>query len=243
MVLQWNDRIWVGYQSDTLGCTMTENVEIEPGELEWGAHQERDGDEQAVSTHLGPQRRITVSTVSRSRVLVVPLVVLVAFGMLFAFSGGATADTMFTASNVDVTSHGGSLQALSIAPSGHVHYAGLESAPSAVTVDVQVKKSSASSWETVGSKSVSATGLVGNLSFDFQQIDLIQQSSLTRQDFKSSDGTTTATEVDVRLAVTFVGSGPGGSDVTSTAADSFIVNVTNIPAGAGIDGSAGTKGR
>lgn len=230
-------------ERDSEGVDMTNDTDIELGELEWGALPRADGGEQAVSNHWEPRHRIRLSTVSRTRALAVPLVVLVTFGVLFGLTGGATADTTFSASNVDVTSHGGTIQSLSIAPSGHVHYSGLESVPSAVTIDVQVKKATASSWDTVGTKSLSATGLAGNLSFDFQRLDIMSQSDLTKQDFKSGDGTTSNTEVDVRLAVTFVGAGSGGSDVTSTAQDSFLVNVTNIPAGAGINGNAGTQGQ
>jgi hypothetical protein len=169
-------------------------------------------------------------------------VVLAASVAALLLSGGAMADATFTANDVSVTSNGGNLQSLTAAPSGHIHYDGLEQAPSSVEIVVDVKRSGASSWETVDSKSISATGQAGNVSFDFTTIDLLAASSLKRSDFKSSDGSTASTDVDIRVTATLVGAGPDGDDVTTDAQQTFTVAVENIPAGGSIGGAANTGG-
>lgn len=179
---------------------------------------------------------------SRRRIVVLPLVLLVATGAVLVLTGGATAHTSFTANDVAITSNGGNVQSLTVAPTGDVHYQGLEQPPSDVYVVVDVKKSSASTWETLDNKTISASGLEGNASFDFATIDLLAQSSMTQSDFRSSDGTTSSTDVDIRVTATLVGAGPSGSDVTAASQATFTVTVENIPAGGNVGGQANTGG-
>lgn len=179
---------------------------------------------------------------SRRRIVALPLVLLVAAGAVLVLSGGATAHTSFTANDVAITSNGGSVQSLTVAPTGDVHYQGLETPPSSVDVVVEVQGGSAGSWETIGSKSLSASGLEGNVSFDFNTIDLMSQSSMTQSDFRSSDGVTSSTDVEIRVTATLVGAGPSGSDVTAASQDTFTVTVENVPAGGNVGGNANTGG-
>lgn len=178
----------------------------------------------------------------RHRLLIVALVLLTGTSAILLVSGDATAHTTFTAGDVAVTSNGGNLKSLTIAPSGDIHYQGLEAAPSSVDVVVEIKQSSSSSWETIGSKSLSASGLAGNVSYSFSTIDVLAQSSLQRSDFRASDGTTSTTDLDIRVTATLVGAGPNGDDVTASAAKTFAVSVTNVPAGGDVGGQANTGG-
>lgn len=164
--------------------------------------------------------------------------------LLLALSVGQTAaHATFTAGDVALTGNAGHLTSLTVTPSGDVHYSGLESPPSSVDVVVQVRLNSSSTWETVATTSVSASGLQGTANFSFAQINLLTTSSLKASDFKAADGSTSSTTVDIRVRATLVGAGPGGTDVVATAADSFVVSVTNEPATASAGGKANTAGQ
>jgi hypothetical protein len=121
--------------------------------------------------------------------------------------GGASAHTEFTANDVTITSNGGNVKSLTVAPTGDLHYEGLEANPSSIDVVVEIKKSSSSSWNTLDSKSLSASGLEGNVSYDFSTVDVLGESSLKQSDFKSSDGQTSTTDLDIRVTATLVGAG------------------------------------
>lgn len=169
-------------------------------------------------------------------------ILVVTTGMLVFTMGSASAHTDFTANDVAITSNGGNVKSLTVAPTGDIHYEGLEAAPSSVDVVVEIKESSSSSWETLDSKSTSASGLEGNVSFDFSTIDVLASSSLGNPDFKSSDGQTATTDLDIRVTATLVGAGPNGDDVTTVTTQTFTVSVENIPAGGNVGGKANTNG-
>ena len=124
-----------------------------------------------------------------------------------------------------------------MSPEGDVHYDGLESPPSRIEIEVQIR-GSGGSWETIGSKTVSATGLEGQADYSFAEIDVLDHSSLSPGDFQAKDGESTATDVDVRTSVVLVGSGPGGSNVTTSATDVLTITITNQAAGARTGGTA-----
>lgn len=160
-----------------------------------------------------------------------------------AFAPGASAHATFTANDVYVTSNGGNLQSLTVAPDGDVHYDGLESVPSGADVEVQMKLANDSTWETVGSKNVSATGQQGDITFNFSTIDVLANSSLTKADFKAAgDGTNQTTTVDIRVVATLYDSGENGNDVTATSATSFDVEVQNEKISTSAGGKANTNG-
>lgn len=175
--------------------------------------------------------------------LAVLLALLLAVASTLVLVPGSTlAHTSFTANDVVVTGNSGQLQSLSIAPSGDVHYDGLEVEPTAATITIEAKLASATSWETVDSTSISTTGLQGTANYSFASVDLLSATSMSRSDFAAADGSTSTTDVDVRVRVTLAGAGPDGSDVTASATDTLAVSVTNEPAGASAGGRANTGG-
>ena len=180
--------------------------------------------------------------IRRGWVVAAVCVLVVMAGTLAFTIGSASAHADFTANDVAITSNGGNVKSLTVAPTGDIHYQGLEAAPSSVDVVVEIKQSSGSSWETLDSKSVSASGLEGNVTFDFSTIDVLAASSLGQQDFRSNDGQTSTTDLDVRVTATLVGAGPNGDDVTTAATQTFTVSVENIPAGGNVGGKANTNG-
>lgn len=170
------------------------------------------------------------------------LVLIVTTGMVVFTAGGASAHTDFTANDVAITSNAGNVKSLTVTPTGDIHYEGLEAEPDSVDVVVEVKKSSSSSWDTLDSKSVSASGLEGNVSYDFSTTDVLKQSSLKQSDLRSKDGETATTDLDIRVTATLVGAGPNGDNVTTVATETFAVEVENVPAGGNVGGAANTNG-
>lgn len=169
------------------------------------------------------------------------VVALLAVALATLWPGSAVAHTSFSADDVSVESNNGVITELTVAPAGDVHYSGLEQTPERLDLVVSVKHSDGS-WEQIGAKNRSASGLEGTVDYDFDTIDVLKQSSLTVADLRSPDGESSSTDVTIRVEATLVGSGPSGTDVTSTAADTFTVTVTNAPAGANVGGSANTNG-
>lgn len=178
----------------------------------------------------------------RGWVVAAVFILIVTTGMMVFTIGSASAHTDFTANDVAITSNGGNVKSLTLAPTGDVHYEGLEAPPSSVDVVVEIKKSSSSSWDTLDSKSVSASGQEGNVSYDFSTIDVLAASSLKQPDLTSKDGKTATTDLDIRVTATLVGAGPNGDDVTSAATQTFTVSVENVPAGGNVGGKANTNG-
>lgn len=172
----------------------------------------------------------------------VGVLALVALLFLTLGAGPVVAHTSFTASDVSFTSNSGQLTSLTVAPEGDVHYNGLESPPSSVDIAVMVRLNSSSAWETVDSKSVSASGLEGSVNYSFAEINLLSQSSMASSDFRAADGSTSTTTVDIQIEATLVGAGPGGGDVVATSGDTYTVTVTNEAAGGQVGGQANTGG-
>lgn len=169
------------------------------------------------------------------------LVILLAAGMMSFFSASAVAHTTFTAGDVATTSNNGVLTSLTVAPEGDIHYNGLEQPPSRIDLVVSIKQSGGS-WEQIETKTLTASGLEGTVPFNFDNIDVLKQSSLTAADFRAADGETATTELTIQVGATLVGAGPTGSDVTTTGTDTFTVTVTNEAAGATVGGEANTNG-
>jgi hypothetical protein len=168
------------------------------------------------------------------------ITVVVAAGLLVVLAtmtGPTSAHASFTADNISVTSNAGQLIDLKMSPEGDVHYDGLESSPSRIEIAVQVQ-GSGGNWETIDSKSVSATGLEGQVDYSFAQIDVLDHSSLSPGDFRAGDGASTTTDIDVRTSVVLVGSGSGGSNVTTSATDVLTITITNQAAEARTGGTA-----
>ncbi|MFC6872596.1 hypothetical protein [Halobellus marinus] len=178
----------------------------------------------------------------RGWIVATVIILTVTTGMLVFTIGGASAHTDFAANDVAITSNGGNVKSLTVTPTGDVHYEGLETAPSSVDVVVEIKRSSSSSWDTLDQKSLSASGQEGEVGYNFSTIDVLSESSLTRADFKSSDGQTSTTDLDIRVTATLVGAGSNGNDVTAAATETFTVSVENIPAGGNVGGKANTNG-
>lgn len=210
-------------------------ADADPG-FEWlGDPGSRDGSAERVRRHRFRPKRNQAFAVGTVGVVVL---------LLLALSASPTAaHATFTAGDLALTGNAGHLTALTVAPSGDVHYRGLESPPTSVDVEVQVRLNRSSTWETVATTSVSASGRQGTANFSFAQINLLTTSSLQASDFRAADGSTSSTAVDIRVHATLVGAGPGGADVVATAADSFVVSVTNEPATAGAGGQANTAGQ
>lgn len=183
----------------------------------------------------------------RSRSALVAFVVITvvfgSMGMMF-LSAPVSANTSFTANDVSATTANGKLTKLTVAPSGNVSYSGLEQEPSGVTVTVEVKNTSGG-WEQVSTTSSSASGLNGEVSYDFSEIGLLQQTSMTKSDFEAADGSSASTDVQVRVTAVVEGAGPNGDDVTTTSESTFTVTVENKKAGAGVGGkaNAGAQGQ
>ncbi|MFB6119754.1 MAG: hypothetical protein ABEJ68_01410 [Halobacteriaceae archaeon] len=172
----------------------------------------------------------------RRTVLVAVVAVLLVTTAAPLFAGSAAALT-FTASDVSVVSNNGHLESLTVAPEGTVQYDGLESEPASVDITVQVKKGS--SWETVATKSVSASGLEGTVDYDIAEIDLL--TVLDKSTFHAVPGSTTETTVEMRMRASLVGAGPNGDDVRVTGSDSFTVTVENEKHGGSMGGAANTN--
>jgi hypothetical protein len=228
---------------------------IDPGEFEWGRPSTDDegqftGQEQTETVQGSITRRSAqavraalpeIPRPERQSFLAASVALMVSIGMLFALSGGATAAATFTAGDVQVTTDNGQITSVTVAPNGTVTYDGLEASANTITVDVQVKKNSSTSWETVGSKTLSPGGTSGSATYNFTNIDVIQNSPLTTADFNAGgDGTSTATDVDVRVHVTLVGVGDSGADVTTSAGDTFTVTANNQPISVDVSGQANT---
>ncbi|MEA5388550.1 hypothetical protein VB779_16950 [Haloarculaceae archaeon H-GB11] len=182
---------------------------------------------------------VGVSAVVALGVVVAALAAAASVGLL---AGTAHAQTTFSANDVSVTGNTGQLQSLMVAPSGTVQYSGLESAPSGATVTVSVKLPSDSSWERVGSKSMSTSGLDGTVQYDFDRIDVIDAASISRGQFGAPDGQSDTTTVEIRVEAVLAGAGPDGADVTATATDDLKVTVSNVAAGAQAGGQANAQG-
>lgn len=153
----------------------------------------------------------------------------------------AVAHTSFSATDVSVESNNGVVTELTGAPAGDVHYSGLERAPERLDLVISVK-AAGGSWQPIGTKNLPASGLEGTVAYDFDTIDVLQQSSLTAADLRRPDGQTSSTDLTIRVEATLVDGGPSGTDVTSAATDTFTVAVTNVPAGANVGGRANTNG-
>ncbi len=186
------------------------------------------------------------STRPHIRVGVTILVVIGLLAMVTLIPAGSAGaqTTEFNAQNVTVQTNSGNLQEVTVAPNGTVEYWGFEQEPDNVTAQVEVKKSGASSWDTVNSTELvangSGMGLEGNLTYDLARDNLITQSSLTKSDFKASEGSTSETDIVVRVTVTFAGAGASGSDVNTSSQATFTVTVENLAAGGGVGGNANT---
>lgn len=174
----------------------------------------------------------------RRQVAALVVAALLAASITPLFSGGVLAAT-FTASDVSVTSDNGALTAVTVAPNGSVTYDGLENEPNEIQLAVQVNVDG--TWETATTKTLSATGLQGSVSYDVSEVDLLSATSLSAGDFMAgADGGDAQTTVDVRVQATFVGVEDGGGDMATTAGDSFTVTVNNQPANGGVGGQANT---
>lgn len=160
-----------------------------------------------------------------------------------AFTGGASANTTFTATNVDVTSNGGTLNSLVVAPAGNISYDGFDREAEKVVVTVRLKEPDGN-WTTVGTMTKQQpSGQQGTVQYDFAQLDVIKSTAWKKVDFRArQDGSDATTTMAVEVTATFVNATNGGENVTSSASDSFTVNVTNEAAGAGVGGSANTGG-
>jgi len=190
----------------------TKNEITTSGEFEW----------QSVPNSNSGSKRSHLALVA----FVAVTVVFGSVGMLF-MSAPASASTSFTANDVSATTANGMLTELTVAPNGTVSYSGLEQEPSGVTVTVEVKGGSASDWKEISSKNHSATGFSGNVSYDFSETRLLQETSMTPSDFKSTDGNSGSTDVQVRVTAVVEDAGQNGDDVTTTSTDSFAVTVEN----------------
>jgi hypothetical protein len=173
------------------------------------------------------------------KLAVVAMVVLVALGGTTLLSTSATAQTSFTANDVQTTSHNGQLKELSIAPEGTVSYEGLENPATGVTVTVAVKQSESSTWTDLQTKEVGASGLHGSADYSFDKMSLIKGGPFNKKAFRPDDGETVGTDVDVRVTVTV--HEDGGEDVVATGTDTFTVTVENIERGAGVGGKGKTN--
>ena len=180
----------------------------------------------------------------------VGVTILVLIGLLMMVTlipaGGAGAQTdEFHAHNVTVQTNSGNLQEVTVAPGGTVEYWGFEQEPDNVTAQVEVQSSGTGGWTQIQSTELvangSGMGLEGNLTYDLAQSDILTQTSLTKQDFKASDGDMSETTVDVRVTVTFAGAGPSGSDVDTSSQAPCTVTVENIAAGGGVGGAVNTN--
>ena len=173
---------------------------------------------------------------------IVVLFVIATLALALGASGGVYAHTNFTASNVATQSNGGQLTSLTVAPTGDIHYDGLEAAPSSVDIEINVRKSGGS-WETIGTTSTSATGQQGSVNFSFSQIDILSSSSLSPSDFQApTDGGSQTTTLEIQVVATLVGVDDGGADITTSAMDSYDVTVNNQPVGGNVGGEANTGG-
>lgn len=175
------------------------------------------------------------------------LLVMVVVGLLassLVFTGGAHANTTFTASDVTVTGHAGQLDSLTVGPNGSVTYQGLESPDNDVEISVYVKNASSATYTQVAQKTVTSSNYSGSVSYDFADTDILGASSnLQQSDFRASDGDSTSVDVDVKVNATILGGGPNGNDVDATAGeDKFTVTVKNVQSGGGAGGQANTDG-
>jgi len=211
----------------------------------------RDNDSTTVATDGGfewqtdansTRQASTAGVITRTRLAIAGTIVLVVVAAMVLLSGSSYAHTTFTANDVTVTGNSGQLKSFTIAPEGDVHYDGLEAEPTGVEVTVSTKLSSSSTWETVSTKSLSASGLEGSVNYSFAATDLLKSTSFKKKDFRSADGSTKSTDVDVRVEVTLIGAGPGGANVTTTSTDTLSVSVTNEEAGANVGGKANSGG-
>lgn len=196
----------------------------------------------ATREHLSIRNSLPAVSRYKARAVIVGLLVLLAVTYLYFVPGLTYAHTTFTAEDVSVTGNAGQLQTLTIAPSGDVHYDGLEAEPSSAEVTVSTKLSSSSTWETVGTESVSTDGLEGTANFSFSEIDLLDETSMEKADFRAADDATEETDVDVKLEVILVGAGPDDENVTGSSSDTMTVSVTNEKAGVGAGGQANSGG-
>lgn len=176
-----------------------------------------------------------------ARYLGVAMVVVTVLAGVPLLSTSGAASTSLTTSNVGVTSNSGMLQSLTVAPNGTISYDGLESPPSSVVVTVSVREQSGS-WQQLDRETTSASGLEGSTDYSFPTVDVLGSTSLQRQDFRAPDGDSKTTTLELRVSVALVGAGPGGSNVTTSATDSFDVTVTNEGARAGVNGRGNTNG-
>lgn len=152
------------------------------------------------------------------------------------------AHTTFTAGDVSLSTNSGQLTSLTVAPAGDVHYNGLETVPSSIDIAVSARLNSSQSWETVATQSVAGSGLEGSINYSIAEVDLLKQTSMSKNDFTAQDGSTETNDVDLRVQVTLVGAGPGGADVTASSTDTMTISITNEPAGAGVGGQANSNG-
>lgn len=219
----------------------SEKSDLDPEDFEWGMRADG-GIVTQEEESLLKLDKFEFPTVSRQRMSAVGISLIVVMSMILAFTGGATANTTFTATNVDVTSNGGNLKSLTVAPAGNITYDGFDHKADKVVIEVQIEESDGN-WTTVATEEKNPTKLQGNVSYDFTTIDVISTTDWKKTDFKAKDdGSTNTTNMNVRVTANFVNATNSGANVTSSASDTFDVTVTNEQATSGIGGNANTGG-
>lgn len=219
----------------------TEPDDIEPDDFEWGVRTDGGTATPREETifELGD---FEFPRVTKPRVFAIGMSLILLLSMSLALTGGATANTTFSATNVAVSSNGGNLQSLTVAPTGNITFEGFDHDADKVIIDVNVEDTDGN-WTTVATMEKTPSGQSGTVSYDFSTIDVIAQTNWSKNDFKAvQDGSSSTTTMNVQVSATFVNATNSGDNVTSNASDTFDVTVTNEPAGAGVGGNANTAG-
>lgn len=174
-------------------------------------------------------------------------------GLRLVDRAAASADVAFTAGDVDITTADGSIDAVTVAPSGSASWQGLEAPPKraayelVVATDESLENEGDSRASTIAESDPSLGGTAGRsgeIDVELTQYDLLENGSYEKggyrgggtapfdaSDFEASaDGSRSRTTVHLELTVELYGSTDDSPLVTASDETSFTVTVENAGA-------------
>lgn len=173
-------------------------------------------------------------------------------GLRLVDRAAASADVTFTAGNVSVTTADGSVDAVTVAPTGLASWQGLEAPPKraayelVVATDESLGNEGDSRASTIAESNPSlggTTGRSGEIDVELTQYDLLEDGSYEEDgypgdgtapfdasDFAAADGETRETQVFLELTVELYGNSDDSPLAAASDETFFIVTVENAEA-------------
>lgn len=141
----------------------------------------------------------------------------------------------FTARDVELTTHDGTLDRVTVAPDVTVSWTGLDAPADTATITLATRGTD--SWVTAAEQTVPSDGYAGTTTVEFDVVDLTDTAAFTDADFAAPAGSTKQTDVELRVDATI---SAGEHDYSTSTGDAFVVTVNNFAAAADATGTANT---